>query len=73
MKKWIEDIDRINVIGLEYTRWNGLNFYILEVERNLFEGSLLGLNLAPEFLYIEIFYFRIRVFDKNKYSKKEKG
>lgn len=62
-------MDRLTIINLEWNCYGGFIFEILHL--NLSErfdididNSLFGLNISKDFLYIDLFWMEIKVFDK---------
>lgn len=61
-------MNRLNLINTEWNCYNGFIFKILEVESykpNL-DSALFGLNFSRRFLYIDLFFFNFKVFDRNE-------
>lgn len=58
---------RFTPIMLEWNNENGFifEFFQIDNEQKNFYSGLFGLNIAPNFLYIDIFYFNIKVFERN--------
>ncbi len=61
-------MNRFTPIVIEWNSYNGFNLEIFHIESykpiNL-DSSLFGISASKEFLYINIFYFTIKIFDKD--------
>ncbi len=60
-------MNRLTLISLEWTCYNGLVFNFLHLD--LFkpiniDSSLIGFNADKNFLFIDIFWITIKIFDK---------
>lgn len=60
-------MNQITIIKAEWNCYNGFIFQLIYLE--LFkpihvENSLFGVNVSKDFLYIDIFWINIKVFDK---------
>ena len=62
---------RINLIDVEWNCHNGLIMSVLRVELDKpnIDSGLLGIYVSRDFLYLDILFIKIRVFDKNEYGK----
>ena len=61
-------MNRITLITVEWNCYNGFIFEFMHLE--LFkpiniDNALFGMNVSKNFLYIDVFYMRIKVFDKS--------
>lgn len=56
-------INELSLIRLEYNKYNGFIFEILNVEIGGFEGALLGLSFGGlrSFLYLHLLFFTIKI------------
>ncbi len=54
----------IRLICLEWNAYNGFILQLLHLEFYYFESALLGFNFSMQFLYIDILWISIKVFDK---------
>jgi len=57
-------MNRITPIILEWNCYNGFVFHLFDIDFDYIEGSLFGINASREFLYVDIFWINIGVFDK---------
>ena len=57
---------RVNLINVEYNSWNGFVFSVLDVEPFV-NAALFGINASRFFLYVDLFFVTIKVFDKSDY------
>ncbi|MEK6878929.1 MAG: hypothetical protein AABY22_04940 [Nanoarchaeota archaeon] len=67
-------IDRITPIQMEWNSYNGFIFelFYLEIFKPLrIENSLFGINVSKNFLYFDIFFMPIKIFDKTDQFKPE--
>ena len=60
-------MNRLTIINAEWNSYNGFVFEFLHLE--LFkmvniDNSLFGINISKRFLYIDIFWMQIKIFDK---------
>jgi len=60
-------MNRISLIAVEWNCYNGFLFHFINLE--LFkpiniDSSLFGFNFSKDFLYVDILFFTIKVFDK---------
>jgi len=58
-------MNKINLIEIEWNCYNGLIVSILHLDLNKpnIDSALLGVNASPNFLYINILFMTIKVFD----------
>lgn len=58
-------MNQIVLINIEWNSINGCIFKLLTIELNKpnIDSSLFGINFSKRFLYIDIFFFTIKVFD----------
>jgi hypothetical protein len=60
-------MNRINLINIEWNSYNGFIFGLLHLELykpvNI-DNALFGVNVSKGFLYIDILWMSIKVFDK---------
>ena len=70
-------IQEITLIRIEFNSINGFIFDLLslEVDRNIddyyktiIDHSLFGIHFAPNFLYINLFWKQIKIFDKTDHE-----
>lgn len=62
-------MNRISLINVEWNCYNGflLQFIHLELFKPIdTDSSLFGVNVSKDFLYIDIFWKTIKIFDKNE-------
>lgn len=60
-------MNRITIINTEWNCYNGFIFELFHLELfNPFnvDSSLLGINLSKNFLYIDLYWHQIKIFDK---------
>ena len=57
-------MNRITPIILEWNCYNGSVFHLFDIDLYDIESSLFGINASREFLYVDIFWINIRIFDK---------
>lgn len=57
---------RITLINAEWNCYNGFMFDILnlELDRPNIDGALFGISASKSFLYFDIFWKTIKIFDK---------
>lgn len=60
-------MNRLNLLEIEWNCHNGLIASILHLDFNKpnIDSALLGINISPDFLYIDILFMTIKVFDKS--------
>ena len=63
-------MNQIGLITANWTAWNGFTFKILHLDictRNVnVDSALFGFNTTSRFLYIDVLFFTIKIFDKNE-------
>lgn len=60
-------MDRIELITMQWNTYNGFVFVILDIELSYYNHrALFGINSSKNYLYIDIFFKEIKVFDKTK-------
>lgn len=62
---------RITPIQIEWNSWNGFIFKIVGIDNGGRDRALFGINVSTNFLYVDILFFIIKVFDKTDYSDTE--
>ena len=70
MKKLL--INRLEILTIEWNCYNGVVFNLLNIDAVLFgkyiDGSLFGINLSKNFLYISLFFSWMKIYHKRKKS-----
>ena len=56
-------MNRITPIIIEWNCYNGFIFHLFDIDFYTIESSLFGINASREFLYIDIFWNNIKIFD----------
>ena len=58
----------IDLIEIEWNCYNGLIISILYLDLNKpnIDSSLIGIYVSKDFLYIDILFITLKIFDKNK-------
>jgi hypothetical protein len=68
-------INKFTPFRLEWNSYNGFILEIICIDGKLFklegERCLFGINWSPSFLYIDLFFKMIEVYDKNEYYESE--
>ena len=62
-------MNRFIPICIEWNCYNGLVVYLLKLDLHKpinIDSSFLGINVSREFLYIDIFWKSIKIFDKTE-------
>lgn len=54
----------IILVQASWTSYNGYLFDVLHIENKYFDASLFRIMLSREFLYLDILFFNIKIFDK---------
>lgn len=67
-------MNRLNLINIEWNCYNGFIFRVLELEsyRPNLDSALLGLNFSKRFLYVDLLFFHLKVFDRNESERRNK-
>lgn len=59
-------MNRITPIILEWNCYNGFIFHLIDIDCFGIESSLLGINASMSFIYIDLFWTTIKIFDKTR-------
>jgi hypothetical protein len=61
-------MNTIDLIEIEWNCYNGLIISILYLDLNKLniDSSLIGIYISKDFLYIDILFITLKIFDKNK-------
>jgi len=54
-------MDKIKLIELGYSFWNGITFELLAIETWKFEATLLGFNIGKGFFNFDMLFFHFEV------------
>jgi len=59
-------MNKLNLIEIEWNCYNGLIASIIHLDLNKpnIDSALFGVNISPDFMYIDILFMTIKVFDK---------
>jgi hypothetical protein len=59
------EINLINIIQIEWNCYNGFVFCVLDLDLNKpnIDSALFGIDVSSKFLYIDILFVTIKVFD----------
>jgi hypothetical protein len=55
---------RITPITVEWNSYNGLIIELLHIDAGKLDNSLFGINCSKTFLYVDVFFLSLKIFDK---------
>lgn len=66
-------LNQFVLFSLEFNTWNGWILQVLHLDLNKpnIDSSLFGVNVCEDFMYVDLFYFNIKVFDKTEIKEED--
>ena len=61
-------MNTLTIIELEWNCYNGLIFSVFRFDLNKpnIDSALLGINISKSFLYVDILFSTLKIFDRNE-------